>query len=146
MATLINTDGTPMQRTASELVVLPTSKPFDRHRGEAIGALGFDFVVVPMSKWADTALPKQAIDVARKVFTRKATNTTIPNLRIDDETILIQEYRRQDRIAVVVAAWGRQMGMRKWGWLYHTTVFKIEGDIKRQLVMAGRWQPTQVTH
>lgn len=141
---LIRPDGTPL-KAQSPVVVLPTSKPFDRVRGELIGDLGLDYVVVPMSKWADTALPGQAIDVARKVFTRKATNTTIPNLRFNDDTVLIQEYRRQDRIAVMVAQWGRQMGMRKWAWLYHTTVFKLEGDLKRQLVLAGRWLPT-VTH
>lgn len=138
MAGLINLDGTPMRQP--ELVVLPSTKPFDRHRGELIGNLGPDFVVVPNSKWADTNLINQAVEVARKVFTRRATNTTIPNLRFNDDTILVQEYHRQKKIAVIVAQWGRQMGMRKWNWLYHPTVFAIEGDLEKALVMAGRWK------
>lgn len=141
MTKLVNLDGTTMLPTAP-LVVLPSSKPFDRVRGELVGSLGPDFIIVPAAKWADTTLIDAAVDKAIKVFTRRATNTTIPALRIDDETILVQEYSRQDRIAVVIAAWGRQMGMRTWNWLYHTTIFKIDGDLKRSLVLAGRWQAT----
>lgn len=138
MSKILNADGTPMAQQG--LVVLPNKRPFDRHRGELIGELGPDFVIVPVSKWADTPLLDEALDLAVKVFTRRATNTTVPNLRLDDETILIQEYRRQDRIAVMVAAWGRQMGMRHWNWLYHTSVFRLTPQMKQALILAGRWQ------
>lgn len=140
---LIRPDGSPL-RDNNAVVIPPAVRPFDRHRGEMIGNLGQAFVVVPMSKWSDTVLPGMAVNAAKKVFTRKTTNTTIPNLRFDDETILVQEYHSQDRIAVIVAAWGRQMGMKRWAWIYHVTVFKIEGTLKQQLEMSGRWKSTVV--
>lgn len=139
MTMLIRPDGTPLR--SEPLIVPPQTKPLDHERGEVVGGLGDDYVVVPLAKWADTPLIDMAVKAAHKVFTRKATNTTIPALRYNEETILVQEYHAQDRIAVIIAAWGRQMGMRHWGWLYHTTTFKIEGTLKSQLVASGRWKP-----
>lgn len=137
---LIKPDGTPLRETAPNLIVPATVRPFDTTFGEEIGNLGDDYVVVPVSRWADTPLIDQAYSVARKVFRRRATNINVVNEQWTADNVLVQEYRRQDRIAVVFAHWARQMGMRKWAWLYHTTVFKIEGDLKRSLILAGRWK------
>lgn len=124
--------------TAKLGVEMPRTPPAINHvEGEEIGNLGREYTIVPLGKWADTAIFTQAAVQAHRVFRRSDTN--VPNLKMDEQHILVQEYHHLDRIAFLFAAWGRKMGMRKWGWIYHPVVIKLSPQLKASLVLAGRW-------
>lgn len=120
--------------------VMPSRmRPFRPH-GELIESLGPHYVVAPMSKWSDTTMYEEALHRASIVY-RSRTNVFAPKFSAD--TILIQEYHRQDRIAFIFAHFGRQMGMHAPGWMYVPVVIKLTGPLKTHLVLTGRW-PSKV--
>lgn len=135
MTLLVRPDGSPLAGIAPR----PTGAPFDRVNGEEIGDLGRNFVVAPLSKWANTPLLDVAMERAMRVWQRKATNTTIARLQFDEDTILIQEYHDRDLLMIVNAQWGRQMGMRNWGWLYFRYPLHLAADLRAHLVMQRMW-------
>jgi hypothetical protein len=135
MTILVDPNGQPLVGVAPR----PTGAPFDKTNGEEIGDLGRNYVVAPLSKWANTPLMDAAVDRAMKVWARKATNTTIPKIQFDEDTILIQEYHARDLLLILNAQWGRQMGMRNWGWLYFRYPLHLAPDLRAHLVMQRMW-------
>lgn len=136
---LVKPDGSPLRPTAS-YEVAPSTPPFNYAIGEQIGDLGPDYVIAPLSKWSDTPIIDAAVRQAVKTFTGKRNAINVPSPVPSEPHILIQEYPAQDRLAIVVAAWGRQMGMRTYAWLYHTTVIKLSPQLKNHLLMTNRWK------
>jgi len=111
----------------------PTCAPFDTVKGEVIGDLGQDYVVVQPHKWADT--PVLDIAMAR-------TKDAMKGYRLApvQAEMLIQEYHAADKLVVVVAVWGKAPGKATWQWHFTTTVIDIKGRTKTDLVLTGRWK------
>lgn len=111
----------------------PLYAPFNRETGETIEGLGHDYVVHPMADWMDTPVIAMAMERAVKAYKEHTIPQQMPE-------ILIQAYHSTDKLVVVIAMWGKAPGRATWQWHYVTTVFDITGELKVQLVLAGRWR------
>ncbi|HKI60715.1 MAG TPA: hypothetical protein VKA31_00330 [Mariprofundaceae bacterium] len=116
----------------------------DRMNGEYIPGLGKEFTIVPLAKWADTSMWAAACAEADEAFRKAGCQIAIT---FDEQSVLIQEYRNQDRIAFIfhrrvpVFQWQKQKekGFRNRD-LYHVVRIKLEPRLKAALAMAGRWK------
>lgn len=129
--------------TMSEIMVAPMRRPFDPEMGEEIGKLGRNFRVVPISKWNDTPIWAEVTKRANAAFAKTSAKGKVKD---EESYVLIQEYPGQDRIAFLFACWARQMGMRKWDWLYVPVIIKLPEALKSHLVLTGRWSVKPVAH
>lgn len=114
--------------------------PLDHQAGETLDALGQDYVVVPLSKWADTPIWAEACRRADQVFRKASISTPI----FSEQTVLVQEYHAQDRLAFIFAHFGRKAFQRTPNWLFYPCVVKLTPPLKAHLVLTGRWKsPTR---
>ncbi|MCB0252139.1 MAG: hypothetical protein KDI55_00235 [Anaerolineae bacterium] len=116
------------------------ARPLDRVRGELIGDLGWDFVVVPASKWADTPAFVEAGNVAAKMFRRAG----FPKPTFSEELVLLQEYHSQGRLAIVFAQWGQRNFRRNKSWCLAPVVIRFPPPLLAHLVLTGRWPASPV--
>ena len=117
--------------------------PLDKVRGEVLEGLGHDYVVVPLSKWADTPMWEEACRQADLVFKRKGKVIT-PTF--NEATVLVQEYHGEDRVAFIFAHFGRKPFQRTPDWLYVPVVMRLTPPLKAHLVLTGRWPSRRVSH
>jgi len=109
--------------------------PLDKTKGEEIEGLGSAYVVAPLSKWIDTPLIEMAAQHAAEAYIKAGAMVPIS---FNEEDILIQEYYRDAKIAVVF-----QRRVRGEEMLY-PYVFDLPHDLIAELVASGRWKsPTQ---
>ena len=105
--------------------------PLDRTNGELVGDLGKGFRIVPVQKWRDTFLWDDAVRRARQAF--KKAGALLP-IHIGDDSILVQEYPTQDRIAFIFER--RVAGKER----LFPAVYRMNAAMKEQLVQTGRWE------
>ena len=132
MVKLYRPDGTVHIPTQPS-IAKPPYPPFDRTRGEKIGELGEDYVIVEPSKWADTPV----LDLAWEQTRQALKGYRLASIEAE---VLIQEYHARDELAVVFALWGKAAGKATWQWHYVPTVIEIKGETKALMVLAGRWK------
>jgi len=109
--------------------------PLDKTKGETIEGLGEDYLIAPLSKWIDTPLVEMAAQHAAEAYIKAGALSPIS---FDEEDILIQEYYREAKVAVVF-----QRRVRGEEMLY-PYVFELPHNLIAELVATGRWKaPTQ---
>lgn len=63
--------------------------PLDKTKGEAVGDLGPDFIIAPLSKWMGTGLAEDAAKQAAVAF--REAGALLP-VAIAEDDVLVQEY------------------------------------------------------
>jgi|GEM_PF-5949568 len=102
----------------------------DHENGEEIGDLGRPFIKVPLAKWADTNLWRQASDRARASFQAKGAMLPIV---FNAQDVLVQEYPTRNTIAFLFCR--RVAGEM----LYVPVVLRLPPETVVELRLAGRW-------
>ena len=109
----------------------------DKVNGELIEGLGRDFVIAPLSKWADTPMWREATERAQLAFRKKGALLPIV---IHEDDVLIQEYPSQSRLAFV---FHRKVAGRS---VYLPVVMLLDDRTVSGLQMAGRWRMSKTKH
>jgi hypothetical protein len=109
----------------------------DRVNGEVIGTLGRNYVIDPLWKWTDTAMWSEATKRAVAAFLKKGA---ILPISFDEQSVLIQVYPDQGRIAFVFA---RNVAGAQ---CYVPVVIVLGPNEVAQLKMAGRWPMAGTVH
>ena len=104
--------------------------PLDKHKGELIGYLGDDYVVVPLAQWGDTPLYRQAEDAAAAAF--MASGAIVP-FSFDDHDVVVQEYPRKHKLAFLFQK--RIKGKEH----FYPYVFDLPPQVVTELALVGRW-------
>ena len=131
----------------STVVAAPRSSfrpaPFNPE-GENIGNLGPNYARVSIAKWADTTIFAEALEHAHHIL---STKTDDANVKLDLDTVLVQEYYSQDRLAFLFAHWSRpkKFGIQKAEWCYVPVVIKLTPPLLAHLVLTNRW-PSRTKH
>ncbi len=102
----------------------------DRTKGEIIGSLGVDYIVVPLNRWADTPLYLQAEEHAAKAFLSAGA---LAPLTIDDEDVLVQEYPARNKLAFLFQ---RRIAGKEHFYPY---IFDLPDNMVAELRTVGRW-------
>lgn len=102
----------------------------NRTKGEIVGDLGHDYVVVPLSRWGDTPLYDQAEMNAARAF--MAAGALAP-LSINHDEVLVQEYPAAHKL---VFLFQRRIAGKEHFYPY---VFELPADMVAGLRAAGRW-------
>lgn len=104
--------------------------PLDKVKGETIGDLGDDFVIAPLSNWIDTPLIEIAAQAAAQAYIAAGAMQPIS---FSEEDMLIQEYRRSNKIAVVFQ---RRVAGEE---MLYPYVFEMNEALVAELKATGRW-------
>ena len=102
----------------------------NRDKGEIVGDLGHDYVVVPLSRWGDTPLYDQAEMSAARAF--MAAGALAP-LSINHDDVMVQEYPSAHKL---VFLFQRRIAGKEHFYPY---VFDLPADMVAGLRASGRW-------
>lgn len=104
--------------------------PLDREKGEVLGDLGTDYIVVPFSKWAGTGLPEDAAKRAVAAF--REAGALYP-IEISEADVLIQEYPRLHKVVFLF-----QRKIKGVEHFYNFT-FDLPPKMVAELRATGKW-------
>lgn len=102
----------------------------NRIKGEIVGELGTDFIVVPLARWGDTTLYQQAEEHAAQAFLSAGA---LAPLTIYDDDVVVQEYPSKNKL---VFLFQRKIAGREHFYPY---VYDLPPKMVAELRTIGRW-------
>lgn len=99
-------------------------------KGEIVGDLGRDFVVVPLARWGGTDLYMKAEAAAAQAFLSAGA---LAPLSIDDEDVMVQEYPTHHKL---VFLFQRRIAGKEH---FYPFVYDLPPTLVAELKTVGRW-------